>query len=154
MGLLVFDVILVISELALEAENGNEHNETLVVVEEIISYTSLSILCFFGLEQLLLMFAIDIEYFKNPWYIVDLIVISVSLSVELVFHQILAELLVVFRLWRIVRIIHGILGSMHETHQKEKEAIKEVAVKIEEAFNKQDYDEAKNELKNLIKMFK
>lgn len=50
-------------------------------------------------------------------------VIVVSLVIELALHQILGGLLVIFRLWRVLRIVHGIFLSLHERYLKKKNGI-------------------------------
>ncbi len=56
-------------------------------------------------------------------YIADLIIVSTSLALEFTFYlgsnavmEILPGILILFRLWRFVRIGHGLLESAYEMH--------------------------------------
>lgn len=82
---------------------------------------SVAILSAFELELLSLVAAIGVAFFRNPLYVLDLFVVTTSLSLELVFHYLghatlseLVGLLVLGRVWRFLRIAHGLMVSMHE----------------------------------------
>ena len=64
----------------------NDHTDPLIASrppQNILAYISMSILSFFLLENLLLMVGIGPRaYFTNAFYVLDLVVVSVSLVLE------------------------------------------------------------------------
>ena len=81
---------------------------------------SVAILSAFQLELLSLLAALGLSFFRNPLYAIDLLVVATSLCLELVLKSLsnalseLGGLLVVARVWRFLRIAHGLMTSMHE----------------------------------------
>lgn len=128
--LLLLDVGILFAELIIEGQ-CIEEDETLELVEEILFWISFSILVVFAIEIVLLLFAYLQKFFVHLFYVFDLIVISVSIAIELVFRNaeenaIAAELIILSRLWRLVRIFHAFYAEgeafvHHETHALEKE---------------------------------
>jgi len=126
--LLIFDVTIVIAEIILEyfkrcqplghTDPPLYHldfpDEWMHVISEILHMLSVVILSIFELELFLLLFAFGLGFFRKFMYILDLIVVSISLVVDIVLSEVLSSLLVLFRMWRMLRIVHGIYVSMEE----------------------------------------
>lgn len=82
---------------------------------------SVAILSLFQVELLCLVVVLGADFFFNPLYVVDLIVVTLSLTLELVLfslgqeHQAdLVSALIFARVWRFMRVAHGLLASAHE----------------------------------------
>jgi hypothetical protein len=95
-------------------------------LEEVLFFTTVAILSIFFAEIMIEVWALTpCVYFRQVFYALDFFIITVSLALELFFHfvhNILIEELVglgvIFRLWRFVRIGHGIVEITSElTHE-------------------------------------
>jgi hypothetical protein len=93
---------------------------------------TISILSLFLLENLVELAALGPRvFFKQFWFVADLFIVSISLLLELVFHfareaakETLGGFLVFFRLWRFLRISHGLVEVTTEvTHEQYDELI-------------------------------
>jgi len=83
----------------------------------------LSILGLFELEMFFLFYCLRFQFFRSLVNIMDLAIITLSIVLEVILHNSsnqssAAGLLIFARLWRLVRIGHGILH-----HTKRKEAV-------------------------------
>lgn len=80
----------------------------------------------FEIELLLLMYLIGPKIFCSQLaYIADIIVVTMSLALEMMFRfasdealSALPGILIVFRLWRFVRIGHGLVSSTFELQER------------------------------------
>jgi hypothetical protein len=87
------------------------------------------ILSIFMVELLLLIAACGIRKFMSHlFYVVDLVIVSVSLALEIVVImldesqlELAVGLLILTRVWRFVRIGHGLIATTHELTAKEQE---------------------------------
>jgi len=88
---------------------------------EATTYTIIvCILCLFVLEQLLRIAAFGKEFFNHWWYVMDLVVVVISLLCEVVLHVYfkkvgLIGLLILVRLWRLVAICFELFLAHHES---------------------------------------
>jgi len=115
------------------------------VVEEVLFYCTISILVIFLIENLVEMAALGIRKFASQIFLVgDFSVVLISLVLEIVFHtmkskfQEVVELLVFFRLWRFVRIGHGLLEVSSEMTSKEYEPLFEYIEECEKKLKEQN----------------
>lgn len=133
--------------------SSSEHhdtNEAYELAEKWLTRSSLAILSILAAEIILLLVAFDIRFFKQPLYILDALVISASLVIEITEPKLqhhgtgearsMANLLMIFRLWRIVRIIHGIAMSVQE---RSEEHIKELEAELEKLTKEKTHVETK-----------
>lgn len=129
--LLFIDIGILVTEIILETHFSDEH-----LAEEILRWISIAILLVFLVEQFLLMFSFGRSYFKHPMYVLDFVVVAASLIIEIVLKDILGSFLVLFRLWRVVRITHGIVVAIEEKNRDTKKKLVQhlfyVVTKIEE----------------------
>ncbi|KAG7367137.1 hypothetical protein IV203_029807 [Nitzschia inconspicua] len=99
-------------------------------------WTTICILSIFMIEILIEIWALSPSvFFRQCFYTMDFIIVSVSLILELLFHFLsrtwaeeLAGFVVFFRLWRFVRIGHGIVEFISElTHEVYEELLEYTA---------------------------
>ena len=110
-------------------------------VHEVLFAVSVAILATFGVELFTLLALLQFHFVRNPLYLIDAVVVAVSLSLELALKgQAGAELagaLAFARAWRFLRIGHGLATSVHETGhthaQHLEEEIDELKLKLKRA---------------------
>lgn len=93
---------------------------------------SLLIMVIFGIEIALLIFALGMSFFKHFWYVVDFILVYLTLACEIVFAGSDAVSVLVFlRCWRLVRIVHAFVASIEAHHAQYEHAahVKEILLK-------------------------
>jgi len=81
----------------------------------------------------------------QPTYVVDFVVVISSLTLELIFKfssedalAALPGILIVFRLWRFVRIGHGLVASTYEVQQHKIETAVDYISELEEKLERCD----------------
>lgn len=113
--LVILDAIFVLAELLIdlsiiELEHGH-------IAPEVFHYLSLALLTFFVVELAGKLFAYRLEFFQHKFEVFDGVVVIVSFVLDIVF--VFREdafdgmgLLILLRLWRVARIINGVLVSV------------------------------------------
>jgi len=117
--LLLADVCVVIAEIIIvdiACRGGKEVEEVLHGPEEALHWTSISILSVFCLELFLTFIAHDFAMFKHLGYVLDTIIIPTALFLELFLDDV-AGLLVLLRLWRLIRVAHGAVEILHKVEK-------------------------------------
>jgi hypothetical protein len=111
------------------------------------------ILSTFLVELSLLMAALGGKFFSHLFYVIDLVVVATSFTFEIVFHSLSKDALqdvvgmfVIFRLWRFIRIGHGIVEVTAEASAEKHERINE---ERDKRIN-QERDERIDELTNIL----
>lgn len=108
---------------------------------EALYWITVLILVTFEFELLFLIYLLGpVKFMQSIMYFLDFIIVTVSLALELVLHfighesaaEVLPGLLIIFRLWRFVRIGHGLVASAHEMGSKKMEVALEHFDKLEE----------------------
>lgn len=93
-------------------------HETVHVLHEVLFYLSVVILVAFAMELLVLFIVFRLNFFRTPLYVLDFIVISTALALEISLKGTtsaeLAAAFVFVRAWRFVRVGHGLYASVHE----------------------------------------
>jgi len=94
---------------------------------------------FFEVELLATLSALGTLFFKNPLYLLDMIVVTASLVLDFHLHlgkaaagESGATILIVARCWRFVRVIHGVTSSSHERDMEQFKETVELARQLEE----------------------
>lgn len=113
-------------------------------LEDVLFGFTIAILSFMMLEILVLMAAITpCVYFRHFWYVLDFVIVSVSLALEAAFKALddsnlatFTGLLVVFRCWRFVRISHGLVEVTAELTGAKYEKVVEIAEELEDLVEK------------------
>lgn len=126
--LVILDAIFVLAELLIdlaiiELEHGN-------IAPEVFHYLSLALLTFFVVELLGKLFAYRLEFFQHKFEVFDGLVVIVSfvLDVVFVFREDAFDgmgLLILLRLWRVARIINGVLVSVKTRADQRLHKLKE-----------------------------
>ena len=110
------------------------------IAHEVLFSLTMIILITFEIELLLMVYLLGPkEFFSQVWYVLDLFIVTVSLVLELVFKfvrddiiQDLVGILVLFRVWRFVRIGHGLIVSTFEIQEEKIEELKHYVQEMEE----------------------
>jgi hypothetical protein len=116
--------------------------------EEFLFGITITILSVFMLELTVSMLALTPQiFFRQFFYLVDFVIVAVSLSAELAFHflnddtiQSLVGLIVFARVWRFVRIGHGIIEVTHQLSEKAQEELLEYAEELEKLLRENSID--------------
>lgn len=120
--LVVLDAIFVLAELLIDLSVIKVEHDHLA--PEVFHYLSLALLTFFMVELFGKLFAYRLEFFQHKFEVFDGLVVTVSfiLDIVFVFHEDAFDgmgLLILLRLWRVARIVNGILVSVKtRAHQK------------------------------------
>lgn len=123
--MVILDALFVLCELLMdlsiiEADHGK-------IAPQVFHYLSLALLTFFMVELAGKIFAYRLEFFKHKFEVFDGIVVVVSFILDIVYIS--REdafdgvgLLILLRLWRVARIVNGILISVKNraTHQVQR----------------------------------
>lgn len=151
------ETVALCSSLARVAtECVREENDPVVRTEEALTIISITILCIFELELLLQLFIHRFDFLRDPLYLVDFIIVSVSLAIEAYFYSQdeeelaagLVGLLVFGRAWRFLRIIYSLFLILHEVdesiinkHEEHHEIIEEKVRLLEEQLKQWEIEQ-------------
>ncbi|KAK7087553.1 voltage-gated hydrogen channel 1-like [Littorina saxatilis] len=124
--LVILDVLLVLAELLFDLEIVHLKGEHMKIVPEVLHYCSLSILSLFIVEIFVRIFVMRLAFFKHKLELFDALVVIVSFVLDIIFRD--REdaasgvgLLVILRLWRVTRILNGIILSIKRQAEKKIE---------------------------------
>lgn len=126
--LVVLDAFFVLAELLIDLSVIKlEHGH---VAPEVFHYLSLALLTFFMVELGGKLFAYRLEFFQHKFEVFDglVVVVSFVLDVVFIFHEDAFDgmgLLILLRLWRVARIINGILVSVKTRADQQVHKLKE-----------------------------
>ncbi|KAL7563135.1 hypothetical protein ACA910_012316 [Epithemia clementina (nom. ined.)] len=112
------------------------------IAEEVLFGITIGILSILLFENLVTLWALrPAVFFRQAFYVFDLFIVSVSLGLELLFHVLgednvasLAGLLVLGRVWRFVRISHGIAEVIADLSHEKYERLLEYTEKLEKVL--------------------
>lgn len=140
-GMVVVDIIIVIAELVLDLSAASDHHANSAA--HVLHYISIAILSIFLIELLLKIYVMGLTFFKHKMEVFDGIVIIVSFALDVAFSNDGAldgvSLIVLFRLWRVTRIVNGIILSVQmQAGRKIK------ALEIENASLKEEVEQLKS----------
>lgn len=133
--LVVVDMIIVIAELLIDLKAVEVHHES--HAPHILHYISIAILSIFMIELFVKIYAMGLTFFKHKMEIFDGIVVTVSFALDIAFSGKEGAvdgigLIVLLRLWRVTRIVNGIVLSVQiqadrkiEVLEKENSELKE-----------------------------
>ncbi|KAM9522844.1 voltage-gated hydrogen channel 1-like isoform 1-T3 [Salvelinus alpinus] len=146
--LVVLDAIFVLVELLFDLTIINlEHGH---IAPQVFHYLSLALLTFFMVELAGKLFAYQLEFFHHKFEVFDGLVVIVSFILDIVYIAIDAfmGLLILLRLWRVARIVNGILVSVkaradHKVH-KLKESNDQLVQQVSELQERSGKAEQEN----------
>jgi hypothetical protein len=106
---------------------------------------TITILSIFLLENIVQIVVLSPQvYFRHFFYVLDFLIISVSIALEIVFRvhddealQSVVGLLVVGRVWRFVRISHGLIEVTSELNAQRYHGLREYADQLEALLKKE-----------------
>lgn len=93
------------------------------------------------LQQVFLILCLGMKYFRKCFYVIDLIVLSVALVIEIVLHDVAGGWLALLLTWRVIRLLHGFavqveMSSGTELLQEEIRQLKDQVQWLEEQLRK------------------
>lgn len=139
-SLVIFDCLLVIGELMIDLEIVVLHEDH-HVVPHVLHYLSIVILSIFLVEIAAKLYAFRLEFFHHKLEVFDAIVVILSFSLDIAFIDTVdvrngTGLLIILRLWRVARILNGIVLSVKT--QAEHKLMKERQLReaVEEELSK------------------
>ncbi|XP_042524980.1 voltage-gated hydrogen channel 1 isoform X2 [Dipodomys spectabilis] len=131
--LVILDALLVLAELILDLKiiQPDKNN----YAAQVFHYMSIAILFVFMVEVFLKIFVFHLEFFHHKFEILDAIVVVVSFVLDIVLlfreHEFEAlGLLILLRLWRVARIINGIIISVKTRSERQLLRLKQMNVQL------------------------
>ncbi|KAM8909955.1 voltage-gated hydrogen channel 1 [Spinachia spinachia] len=157
--LVILDAIFVLAELLIDLSVIRlEHGH---LAPEVFHYLSLALLSFFMMELVGKLYAYRIEFFHHKFEMFDgaVVVVSFVLDIVFIFHEDAFDgmgLLILLRLWRVARIINGIMVSVKtradQRIHKLKESYDHLVQRVTELQERSDKVEQENQkLQALLK---
>ncbi|KAG7168894.1 Voltage-gated hydrogen channel 1-like 2 [Homarus americanus] len=106
--LVIVDTVVVVAELILDL--GHHHNEN-SLAPLVLHALSLVLLSLFFIEVLLKIYTFRREFLTQKAEVLDAVVVTVALCLDIVFvhHQAGYGLIIILRLWRVVRIQNAVI---------------------------------------------
>ncbi|XP_038132894.1 voltage-gated hydrogen channel 1 [Cyprinodon tularosa] len=127
-ALVVLDAFFVMAELLIDLSVIKlDHGH---IAPEVFHYLSLALLTFFMVELFGKLFVFRLEFFYHKFEVFDAVVVVVSfvLDIVFIFHEDAFDgvgLLILLRLWRVARIVNGILVSVKTRADQKIHKLKE-----------------------------
>ena len=155
--LVLFDSVLVIFELLFDLEAFGEENKD-HIVREIFHGFSIGILSMFMIELILKLWADHQHFIRHKIEVLDAVVVVISwiLDIALVFFDstsVLAlELILLLRLWRVFRIVNGLIVAVKTKADERVHLFKMENKKLQTKLN--EANEKINVLKNDVQILK
>ncbi|NXN24352.1 HVCN1 protein, partial [Nycticryphes semicollaris] len=157
--LVILDALLVLGELLMDLKII--HPDKYNITPKVFHYLSLSILTIFLVEVGFKVFVYRREFFHHKFEVLDGIVVIVSfiLDVVLVFREHEFEavgLLILLRLWRVARIINGIILSVKTRSEQQVSKLKQANLKLATKVEQLEHScvEKEQEIERLNKILK
>jgi hypothetical protein len=128
--LVLLDSFCVTVELVIDLESSDSVSESLQHVEETFKFVGLTILSLFVVELIFKLVFIREEFFKSKLEMFDAFIVVVSFILDIVFIDkksavaTLGSIFVLFRFWRIIRIVNGIIMTVEKRAEAKIEKLK------------------------------
>ncbi|XP_008837621.2 voltage-gated hydrogen channel 1 [Nannospalax galili] len=156
--LVVLDALLVLAELILDLKIIQPKND---YAGKVFHYMSFAILGFFMMEIFFKIFVFRLEFFHHKFEILDAMVVVVSFVLDFVFlfkkHQFEAlGLLILLRLWRVIRIINGIIISVKTHSERQILRLKQMNIQLATKIQHLEFScsEKEQEIERLNKLLR
>ncbi|KAG8597764.1 hypothetical protein GDO81_002382 [Engystomops pustulosus] len=126
--LVILDALFVLIEVLLDLELL--HDKVDDIVPEIFHYLSIAVLSFFLLEIVGKLYAFRLEFFHHKFEVFDAIIVIISFIIDVVYvtrEDIFSAvgLLILLRLWRVARIVNGVILSVKSRAEEKIHKLKE-----------------------------
>nr|XP_013028719.2 voltage-gated hydrogen channel 1 [Anser cygnoides]XP_013028720.2 voltage-gated hydrogen channel 1 [Anser cygnoides] len=157
--LVIVDALLVLGELLMDLKiiHPDKHH----IAPKVFHYLSLSILTIFLVEVGFKVFVYGQEFFHHKFEVLDGVVVIVSFILDLVLlfreHEFEAVgLLILLRLWRVARIINGIILSVKTRSEQQVSKLKQANLKLVTKVEQLEHScaEKEREIERLNKILK
>lgn len=157
--LVILDALLVLAELLLDLKIIEPDEEDYAVTA--FHYMSFAILVFFMLEIFFKIFVFRLEFFHHKFEILDAIVVVVSFVLDLILlfknhHFEALGLLILLRLWRVARIINGIIISVKTRSERQILRLKQINIQLATKIQHLEFScsEKEQEIERLNKLLR
>ncbi|KAM4809069.1 voltage-gated hydrogen channel 1 [Rhinophrynus dorsalis] len=126
--LVILDALFVLIEILLDLELLAEKVNH--IIPEIFHYLSISVLTFFILEIAGKLYAFRLEFFHHKFEVFDAVIVVISFIIDIVYisrEDIFnaVGLLILLRLWRVARIVNGVIVSVKSRAEEKIHKLKE-----------------------------
>ncbi|XP_018413811.1 PREDICTED: voltage-gated hydrogen channel 1 [Nanorana parkeri] len=126
--LVLLDALFVLIEILLDLELLEGKVDHLI--PEIFHYLSVSCLSFFLLEIVGKLFAFRLEFFHHKFEVFDAVIVIISFIIDIVYitrEEVFSAvgLLILLRLWRVARIVNGVILSVKSRAEEKINKLKE-----------------------------
>lgn len=157
--LVILDALLVLAELILDLKiiQPDKNNYAAMVFH----YMSIVILTFFMVEIVFKLFVFRLEFFHHKFEILDSVVVVVSFILDIVLlfreHEFEAlGLLILLRLWRVARIINGIIISVKTRSERQLLRLRQMNLQLATKIQHLEFSctEKEQEIERLNKMLR
>lgn len=157
--LVIVDALLVLGELLMDLKiiHPDKHH----IAPKVFHYLSLSILTIFLVEVGFKIFVYGREFFHHKFEVLDGVVVIVSFILDIVLlfreHEFEAVgLLILLRLWRVARIINGIILSVKTRSEQQVSKLKQANLKLVTKVEQLEHScaEKEREIERLNKILK
>ncbi|XP_077533551.1 voltage-gated hydrogen channel 1-like [Haemaphysalis longicornis] len=146
-ALVVLDCLLVITELLVELEVLKLHEHS-SVAPKVIHSLSIFILSLFLVEIVVKLYAYRLRFFSHKLEVFDAVVVIISFALDVAFRDPEsaangAGLIIVLRLWRVARLLNGIVLTVKT--QAERQLMRESKLReklMEDLLKNRDYSNA------------
>ncbi|XP_005403219.2 PREDICTED: voltage-gated hydrogen channel 1 isoform X2 [Chinchilla lanigera] len=157
--LVVLDALLVLAELILDLKIIEQDKNKYAA--KVFHCMSIAILAFFMVEIFLKIFVFRLEFFHHKFEILDTVVVVVSFVLDIVLlfqeHEFEAlGLLILLRLWRVARIINGIIISVKTRSERQLLRLKQMNIQLAAKIQHLEFSctEKEQEIERLNKLLR
>ncbi|XP_004843869.1 voltage-gated hydrogen channel 1 [Heterocephalus glaber] len=157
--LVVLDALLVLAELILDLKIIKADKNKYAA--QVFHWMSLAILAFFMMEIFFKIFVFRLEFFHHKFEILDTVVVVVSFVLDIVLlfkeHEFEAlGLLILLRLWRVARIINGIIISVKSRSERQLLRLKQMNIQLATKIQHLEFSctEKEQEIERLNKLLR
>ena len=123
-GLIVMDLVVVLTDIIIilltchqdTGGHDGDHDDHSVLdrVLHVLPVISIILLSIFEIELMLNIYAFGCKYLKRFLHLFDVIIVTITLILEIIFHyiiedtdvEVIVSLTIILRLWRLVRVLH------------------------------------------------
>ncbi|XP_029777165.1 voltage-gated hydrogen channel 1 isoform X2 [Suricata suricatta] len=155
--LVILDALLVLAELILDLKIIKADRNAF----KVFHCMSIAILTFFMMEIFFKLYVFRLEFFHHKFEILDTIVVVISfiLDIVLLFHEHQFEalgLLILLRLWRVARIINGIIISVKTRSERQLLRLKQMNIQLAAKIQHLEFScsEKEQEIERLNKLLR
>ncbi|NWI17506.1 HVCN1 protein, partial [Crypturellus soui] len=157
--LVIIDALLVLGELLMDLKII--HPDRYDLAPKVLHYLSLCILTIFLVEVGFKIFLYRREFFHHKFEVLDAVVVVVSFILDIVLlfreHEFEAVgLLILLRLWRVARIINGIILSVKTRSEQQVSKLKQANLQLATKVEQLEYScaEKEQEIERLNRLLK